>query len=72
MKLSARDYINDYIYRMFLNFMESREAGEMAYALTDKVIEDMVETADVDNWNTSDINIALSRIMLETFCGNDY
>ena len=68
MKRTAREQINDYIYRMFLNFMESREAGEMAYALTDKVIEDMVETADVDNWNTSDINIALSRIMISTFC----
>lgn len=68
MKRTAREQINDYIYRMFLNFMESREAGEMAYALTDKVIEDMVETADVDNWNTSDINLALSRIMISTFC----
>ena len=55
MNMTAREQINNYIYRMFLNFMESREAGEMAYALTDKVIEDMVETADVDNWNTSDI-----------------
>lgn len=68
MKRTAREQINDYIYRMFLNFMESREAGEMAYALTDKVIEDMIETADVDNWNTSDINLALSRIMISTFC----
>ena len=68
MKRTAREQINDYIYRMFLNFMESREAGEMAYALTNKVIEDMVETADADNWNTSDINLALSRIMISTFC----
>ena len=68
MKRTAREQINDYIYRMFLNFMESREAGEMAYALTDKVIDDMVETADADNWNTSDINLALSRIMISTFC----
>lgn len=63
-----RNYINEYIYRKFLVFMESREAGEMAYALTDKVIEDMAETADVDNWNDSDINMALSRIMISTFC----
>lgn len=68
MKRTAREQINDYIYRMFLNFMESREAGEMAYALTNKVIEDMLETADADNWNTSDINLALSRIMISTFC----
>lgn len=63
-----RNYINNYIYSIFLRFMESREAGEMAYALTDSVIEDIVETADVDNWNDSDIDIALSRIMMKTFC----
>lgn len=65
MKRTAREQINDYIYRMFLNFMESREAGEMAYALTDKVIEDIGETTG--NWNT-DIDMALSRIMISTFC----
>lgn len=68
MKKTAREQINDYIYRMFLNFMESREAGEMADALTNKVIEDMLETADTDNWYTSDIDLALSRIMISTFC----
>ena len=68
MKLSARDYINEYIYRRFLVFMESREAAEMAYALTDKVIKDIEETADIENWNSSDIDIALSRIMISTFC----
>ena len=69
MRLSARDYINEYIYRRFLVFMESRDAGEMAYALTDKVIDDITETADIENWNDCDIDIALSRIMLKTFVG---
>ena len=63
-----RNYINDYIYRIFIRFTESREAGEIADALTDSVIEDIVETADADNWNNSDIDIALSRIMMKTFC----
>lgn len=69
MRLSARDYINEYIYRRFLVFMESADAGAIADALTDKVIEDITETADIEKWNSSDIDIALSRIMLKTFVG---
>lgn len=70
-KPSARDYINEYIYRRFLVFMESRDAGAIADALTDKVIDDIVETADKENWNDCDIDIALSRIMLKTFVGEN-
>jgi hypothetical protein len=49
--------------------MESADAGAIADALTDKVVEDITETADIEKWNSSDIDIALSRIMMKTFVG---
>lgn len=60
----TREFINEHIYRRFLTFMESVDAGEMAYALTDEVMKDVLETADPDNWHSGDVDIALGRVLI--------
>jgi hypothetical protein len=65
-------YINDYIYRKFLNFMDSEDAGKIADALEDDVARDIEETADKDKWNSSDIEIAMTRVLLKRVIGDYY
>lgn len=64
-------FINEYLYRLLLTFMESRDAEELAFALHRRVWDDIKETADEDNWTSADIDIALSRILRDTFCNNN-
>ena len=54
-------FINEHLYRNFLYFMESADASRLAESITDVVADDIMDTADPNNWNSSDINIALSR-----------
>lgn len=61
-------FINEHLYRNFLYFMESADAGRLAESITDAVADNIMETADPDKWNSSDINIALSRLLLNVFC----
>lgn len=59
------EIINEHIYRRFLTFMDSLEAGKLADALEDDVERDIDETADKENWNSSDVDIALTRVLLK-------
>ena len=61
-------FINEHLYRKFLYFMESADASRLAESITDVVADDIMDTADPDKWNSSDINIALSRLLLNVFC----
>lgn len=65
-------YINEYMYRMFLHFMDSSDAGRLSDELQDDVVRDIEETADGDNWNSSDVNIAMSRVLLKRVLGDEY
>jgi hypothetical protein len=65
-------YINEYMYRHFLNFMDSEDAGKIADALQDDVARDIEETADKDNWNSSDVEIAMTRVLLKRVLGDEY
>ena len=46
-----KECINDYMYRMFLHFMDSSDAGRLSDELQDDVVSDIEETVDGDNWN---------------------
>lgn len=65
-------YINEYMYRKFLHFMDSEDAGKIADALEDDVARDIEETADKDNWNSSDVDIAMTRVLLKRVLGDEY
>lgn len=67
-----KEYVNDYMYRMFLHFMDSEDAGKIADALQDDVARDIEETADGDNWNSSDVEIAMTRVLLKRVLGDEY
>lgn len=57
-------FVNDQIYAMFLPITcDSIDSGEIANAITDEVVEDIVETADPDGWNSEDIRIAVARVI---------
>ena len=64
-----KEYVNDYMYRMFLHFMDSSDAGRLSDELQDDVVRDIEETADDDNWNSSDVDIAMSRVLLKRVIG---
>lgn len=62
MTKKERQFVNDYIYSMFLPIMcDSIDSGNVADAITDQVIEDIEETADPDGWNSEDIRIGVAR-----------
>ena len=58
------EWVNEYLYRRLLNVIpDSIEAGEVANALQDEVMEDVAETADHDEWHSGDVDIALGRVL---------
>lgn len=64
MKSIRQQYVNGYLYRTLLHLIpDSVECGEVADALQDDVMQDIRETADSENWNSADIDIALSRVL---------
>ena len=64
MEESNKNWVNEYLYRRLLNVIpDSNEAGEVANALQDEVMEDIAETADPENWHSGDIDIALARVL---------
>lgn len=65
------EIINEHIYRCFLTFMDSIEAKKLADALQADVEQDVDETADKEKWNSSDIDIALTRVLLERIVPED-
>lgn len=64
MEAKTKEWVNEYLYRRLLNIIpDSIEAGEVANALQDEVVQDIDETADSKNWNSGDIDIALARVL---------
>lgn len=64
MKSIRQQYVNEYLYRTLLHLIpDSVECGEVVDALQDDVMQDIRETADLKNWNSGDIDIALSRVL---------
>ena len=60
----SKEWVNEYLYRRLLNVIpDSIEAGEVANALQDEVMQDIAETADPDNWHGGDVDIALVRVL---------
>jgi hypothetical protein len=57
-------FVNDQIYAMFLPIAcDSIDSGAIADAITDEVVEDIMETADPNGWNSEDIRIAVTRVI---------
>lgn len=57
-------FVNDQIYVMFLPITcDSIDSGKIADAITDEVVEDIMETADPNGWNSEDIRIAVTRVI---------
>ena len=65
------DFVREYIYRFFLHIADSIEAGKLAEALLQDVVEDIKETADPDEWGSGDIDIALTRVLVKRLAGED-
>lgn len=62
MSRTKEEIVNEYIYRMLLNFMDSCDASEIADSITDEVLTDIEETADIE-FNNCDIEIAFARLL---------
>lgn len=45
---------------------------ELANFLTDEVYEDVMETADPENWQSGDVDIALNRVLKKHLGFEDY
>ena len=45
---------------------------ELANFLTDEVYEDVMETADPENWHDGDVDIALNRVLKKRLGFEDY
>lgn len=59
-----KKFVNEVLYRRLLYVIpDSIEAGEVANALQDDVMQDIAETADPDNWHSGDIDIAFGRVL---------
>lgn len=64
MEAKSKEWVNEYLYRRILILIpDSIEAGEVANALQDEVMQGIADTADPDNWHSGDIDIALARVM---------
>ena len=64
MNKKDKRFINEIIYRKFLSIgFDSIDAGSVADALTDEVVEDVEETADPENWHSGDVEMALARVL---------
>ena len=57
--------IEDYIYRRFLPFMDTKDACEISEKIYYRVVQDISETA-CKNFNNDDIDIAIIRVLKET------
>lgn len=64
---NGKKFIDEHLYRHFLHFMESADASELAAAITDDIATDIEETADSENWTSGDVDMALARLLLNTF-----
>lgn len=67
-----REAIDEYIFRRLLHIVDGRTASELSKKILPSVIKDIKETADwsnydADEYNTSDIDIAVSRVFAKKF-----
>ena len=61
---NMRKFVNDCIYAKFLNvYNNSLDAGAVADAITDDVVNDILETADPENWHSGDVDISTMRVL---------
>lgn len=51
-------------------FSELDNLERVYYLIIDDVIRDIEECADPDNWNNSDVSIAIQRVMMDKFNWN--
>lgn len=64
MNKKDKQFINEIIYRKFLSVgFNSVDAGSVADALTNEVVDDVEETADSRNWHSGDVEMALARVL---------
>lgn len=57
-------FVNAHIYAIMLPIMhDSIDSGKIADNITNEVIEDIMETADSDNWTSEDVRIAVARVI---------
>ena len=62
--VNSKEFLNEVLFRRLLYIIpDPTEAGEMANALQDEVMQDIVETADSDYWHSGDVEIALARVL---------
>lgn len=67
-----REGIDEYMFRRLLHIVDERTASELSKKMLPLVIKDIKETADwsnydADEYNTSDIDIAVSRVFAKKF-----
>lgn len=67
MKKEDKEYIVKHITYRSLGFMDSRDAQKIAEKMLPAVVKDINETADPENWNYNDIDIAVKRVLLKKF-----
>ena len=56
----------DFIYRVFTYcFCWTDDVQKLFDSMIDDVYEDIMETADHDNWHSGDVQIAIRRVLFE-------
>lgn len=58
--------------RFIFGCIDNRLDKELANFLTDEVYEDVMETADPEEWNWPDVDIALNRVLKKHLGFEDY
>ena len=56
-------FINELVYRRFLNFMDSEDAYLITESIIEDVIQDVAECADAEGWHSGDVEIAVTRVL---------
>lgn len=66
MKKTLSDYIKQEMESMFSGW-DCSEISQLTEAILEDVEQDVIETSDYPNYNTSDIRIAIKRTILAKF-----
>lgn len=62
--MEMKQIIYDTFISLFM-WMDASEVEELHNALCEDVERDIVETADKDGWNDSDVRIAIKRVLFK-------
>ena len=68
MKKSEWDFIKVCVINRLSSFMDISDARNVADAVAEEIANDIEETADPERWHNGDVEIALSRLLVKTFC----